>query len=120
MLAHLTSPPYGYATLLVLLVATSTTSLRLDERRLARAAASLHRQMEQLQRAQVSPDWLEGGLISPDDNFDEAAVEKRSDETAGMAIPPEAVLNNPTALRNYLRQVNEYFALIGRPRQVEI
>nr|P41967.1 RecName: Full=Neuropeptide F; Short=NPF [Moniezia expansa] len=30
--------------------------------------------------------------------------------------PSDLVLDNKAALRDYLRQINEYFAIIGRPR----
>jgi len=37
------------------------------------------------------------------------------EETNGLPVRP-AVFNNPEELRDYLRTLNEYFAIVGRPR----
>ncbi|VDL96633.1 unnamed protein product [Schistocephalus solidus] len=41
---------------------------------------------------------------------------KRVSEETLQPPPKPPTFKDPEALRNYIRKVNEYFALIGRPR----
>eukprot|EP00108_Taenia_solium_P009210 TsM_000819400 transcript=TsM_000819400 gene=TsM_000819400 len=103
------------------MVPLNTAGVHVDERRLARAASALRHQLEQQQqdqlqyRSPLSHSWLDVPVDVLDDGSTNTDYVKRADPLS-IVNPPESVLNNPAALRDYLRQVNEYFAIIGRPR----
>lgn len=91
--------------LLALLVPPNKAGVNYDRRRLATA-------LRQEQRLQDR--WMDSNPEVIDDYSDYL---KRSD-IGSIVNPSDLVLNNPAALRDYLRQINEYFAIIGRPRSV--
>ncbi|VDM26457.1 unnamed protein product [Hydatigera taeniaeformis] len=109
------------AVLLAFMVPPNNAGVHIDDRRLARAANALRRQLEQQQLDQLqyrSPllhSLLDVPVGAMDDGLTSTDYAKRADPLS-IVNPPESVLNNPAALRDYLRQVNEYFAIIGRPR----
>ncbi|CDS42978.1 neuropeptide F [Echinococcus multilocularis] len=116
MFAFMKSAPIYLAVLLTLMVPLNTAGLHIDERRLARAATALRHQMEQQQQDQLQyPPPLYAPIDVLDDGLTNIDHAKRADPLS-IINPPESVLSNPAALRDYLRQVNEYFAIIGRPR----
>ena len=106
---------YLIALLLIFLIPWKTMGMPLDEHRLARVAAVLKHQADQLQQSDRGllprQNWLDD--VHLDNNFVE--MTKRED-VMSLLKPPPHVFENPEALRNYLRQVNEYLAIIGRPR----
>ncbi|EUB60087.1 Neuropeptide F [Echinococcus granulosus] len=115
MFAFMKSAPIHLAVLLTLMVPLNTAGLHIDERRLARAATALRHQMEQQQQDQLQyPPPLYAPIDVLDDGLTNIDYAKRADPLS-IINPPESVLSNPAALRDYLRQVNEYFAIIGRP-----
>lgn len=81
--------------ILAILLPLSRASINFDERRLARALRQ--------RLLESNSDLLSG-------EFDYV---KRSESDIS-----DRILNDPAALRDYLRQINEYFAIIGRPRLV--
>ncbi|VDK22049.1 unnamed protein product [Taenia asiatica] len=121
MFIFVKSTPIYLVVLLALMVPLNTAGVHVDERRLARAASALRHQLEQQQqdqlqyRSPLSHSWLDVPVDVLDDGPTNTDYVKRTDPLS-IVNPPESVLNNPAALRDYLRQVNEYFAIIGRPR----
>ncbi|VDN96322.1 unnamed protein product [Rodentolepis nana] len=79
--------------ILAILLHPNIASVNFDDRRLAKA-------LRQKLLASISHPL--------NDEFDNV---KRAD-----ADLTDRILNDPAALRDYLRQINEYFAIIGRPR----
>lgn len=121
MFAFVKSTPIYLVVLLALIVPLNIAGVHVDERRLARAANALRRQLEQQQQDQLqyrlplSQNWFDVPIDVLDEGPANSDYAKRADPLS-IVNPPESVLNNPAALRDYLRQVNEYFAIIGRPR----
>nr|CDS32787.1 neuropeptide F [Hymenolepis microstoma] len=79
--------------ILTILLPLNRASVNFDDRRLAKALRQ--------KLLTSSSDLL-------NDEFDYV---KRAE-----ADLTDRILNDPAALRDYLRQINEYFAIIGRPR----
>ncbi|VDN11051.1 unnamed protein product [Dibothriocephalus latus] len=63
------------------------------------------------------PSWMDEFLLNELSGGEtEMIARKRAGEEAMQPPVKPPAFSNPEALRNYIRKVNEYFALIGRPR----
>ncbi|VDN11079.1 unnamed protein product [Dibothriocephalus latus] len=63
------------------------------------------------------PSWMDELLFNElSDEDTEMRAWKRAGEEGLQAPVKSPAFSDPEALRNYIRKVNEYFALIGRPR----
>ena len=97
MLADIRLTSIYLAILLTLLMAPlNSAGIHLGESRLARISDDFDRQ-------DAYPD------------ADYSDIEKR-ENIMSIIKPPKDIYENPESLRNYLRQLNEYIAIIGRPR----
>lgn len=123
-----------YLVLLLVLSTTTTFTFRVDHRSVANILASSVGQTqdglrpplnlngigeEEWGRQESNPwltfDPLELGYGNVEDMV---GAEGRDKRASGATTASDVTLNNQARLKNYIRKVNEYFALIGRPRWV--